>query len=622
MSDESKLSKDYEAAKNGSKAFRDHWDDMLEMAYAKINPAVAKKSNIKDGSLATIIYERACRVAAQPATGRIVPLTRHDEGKSQIINLVWNRYCIPRMNWQYPFMTKLRLWEFYSLVYGMMPMVHGYHVDDNYVGPDCRLVDPRFVFPQAGRLSPNDCDKVYVEMFYSVHTLKSRMGKEGWDKGAIKEVLESCSSDSSPTTTDQTTNLQEARGENEDLYKGQIKIVTEYVRGYGKPWRSFAPDYGNKIVREVPNHFKSGRIPVVFKYAMPTIDSFWGLGDIERGESLQRAIDSTLNIAMSYMQMMLFPPTMYTDGLNISQYKMKPGAKWKIPKDEAIKPLEMSNMPPQIQQQTYQHFKGALLNQNGTTDTQISGSDKLPGYGKTPDALKQLEQRENARDSWDREMLEAAQTELYEGMIEEMGSRHDTPIDFNIFDEEIKQIAEAGFGDMLEISDSAIEHYVDPETGLKIDAPDELQIKKDGLLPKLRDTGTAKITVDAETLRGKYLFNVDIGSTMANDEAEEFERLNALVEALGTPTMQQGVEQLKAEGREVDLGAITEQYIKSSNLKGSDKFIRDVPLSKQEDEVDDIDEETAQSDGEMFNPEMIQTPELQQLVSSGGIANG
>ena len=633
MAEIEKLKVQLERAQGNARQFKDRWDNFLDLAYSRlVSEGGEYKSRIKDGSLAAVIYERACRVAAQPATGKIYALSRHDEGKTQLINLYWQRYCIPRMNWQYSFATKLRLWEYYSLIYGVMPMFHGYHVDDNYVGPDCKLVNPQFVHPQAGRLSPNDADYIFLETFHSLHSLKKQIGQDGWKSGALKELIEKAKEDITPDIGDRVTNMQQARGEDTDLYRGQVKLVTKYKRGYGESWVTFAPDY-DLVVREIKNPFKSGQIPVKFKYAMPLIDSFWGLGDIERGESLQRGIDTSINLAMDYMKLMLFPPTLFSNTMNLSQYKMRPGAKWKVSDSAKVSPLQLSQMPPQIQQQIYQSLKGGILNQNGTTDTAISGNDKLPGYGKSPQALKKLGERENSRDSWDREMLEEAEAELFNGMLEELSIHHNPEVEFHIFNEEIEQIAEAGFIDVLDVFDSAVEYWVDPATKEQVENPAEAEIKQRGLIPKLNGGGTAKLTIKPEALEAEYYFNVDTNSTAANDEAEEFERLEALMNVMGTEVAQKGVEALQQAGKSFDFGALLSQYIKGSQIKGGSELIKEASeaelqqMQNQEQEPpEDMPApeigEADMSGGEDFSPEQLQNPQFAQMLEESQRGGG
>jgi hypothetical protein len=609
-----KLAAEYGEAKVGMERFHERWNDFLDMAYTKIVKDGSHKSQIRDGSIANLVLEGTYRTAAQPSTGKIVALTKHDEGKTQLVNLVWNRYCLPRMNWQYPLRIKLRLWEYYSRVYGVMPMFHGYHVDDEYVGPDCRLVDPKFVFPQPGRLTPNDCDWIMYEQFISPSALKSYSKSEGWDKANIREVLRSHSKDAKPLVgSSQITNSQRRRQEGDDLYKGQIKLVTKYRRGKGNAWTTFAPDYGNLIVRQIVNPFPSGRIPLTFKYCMPIIDSLWGMGDIERGESLQRAIDTSLNLGVDYLKMMLFPITMFSNDMNLSQYHMRPGAKWKVNfQTDKVESLNLSNQPMTVQPQLYQQFRGSLLAQHSTTDMVRKSADEL---GWTPQAIKAREERENSHDAFNREMLEAAEEELYRGMVEELGLRQTTEINFHIFDEEIAKIAEAGYADVLEIYDSAIKGY-------------------DGDIPILNGVGVASVRIEPEKLLGEYSYNIDVGSSAANDETEEFERLNAVMDKLESGVAQAGVEALKASGKELDMGALLEQYVRGANLRGGDKLFKDIPESERGQEGEEILNQVqddsrggrndtggdarndASDEGEDFDAGNLQSEMLQQALAN------
>jgi hypothetical protein len=624
-----KLATEYSEAKVGMERFHERWNDFLDMAYTKIVKDGSHRSQIRDGSIANLVLEGTYRTAAQPSTGKIVALTKHDEGKTQLVNLVWNRYCLPRMNWQYPLRIKLRLWEWYSRIYGVMPMFHGYHVDDEYVGPDCRLVDPKFVFPQPGRLTPNDCDWIMYEQFISPEALKGYMGSEGWDKANIKEVLGSHSKDTKPlVSSGQVTNSQRRRQEEDDLYKGQIKLVTKYRRGKGKAWTTFAPDYGNLIVRQIGNPFPSGQIPLKFKYCMPIIDSLWGMGDIERGESLQRAIDTSLNLGTDYLKMMLFPITMFSNDMNLSQYHMRPGAKWKLNfQTDKVESLNLSNQPMTVQPQLYQQFRGSLLAQHSTTDMVRKSADEL---GWTPQAIKAREERENSHDAFNREMLESATEELFRGMVEELGLRQTTEINFHIFDEEIAKITEAGYDDVLEIYDSAIEYYVDPVSRRKYDNPSETEIEQLGLKPKLRENGVANVTIRADKLLGEYSYNIDVGSSAANDETEEFERLNAVMDKLESGVAQAGIEALRASGKELDMGALLEQYVRGANLRGGDKLFKDIPESEQDEGVggdtgdgsgllrsarNDTEVDDSES-GEDFDAGDLQSPMLQQALAN------
>lgn len=568
--------KEYTSAKAATDTFRTRWDDFLRLAYAKLSNGQGWKSQISTGDLSNLIIERSARVAAKIPTGKIIPLEKSGERKATIINMAWNQYILPKANWGYSMPVKLRMWDYYSLIYGIMPMFHGYHIDENYTGPDCRLVDLRFVFPQAGRLSPNDADFVFYETFHSKEDIENMKGKEGWNNAAIEELL---NEKAEPNLEDQTTSLQDERGESNNLYSGMYKLITKYVRGSESRWTTF--DEKGNVIREVQNPFKSGRIPFVFKIAFPLVDSFWGLGDVERGESLQKAINAITNLSIDYLKTLIFPPVMMSKNLNQQMYPMKPAAVWKFDKSnqEFVETAKLNEAPAGIVSQLNQGFKGALLNQNGTTDTTIAASDGLPGFGKTPDALKKLDQRESSRDNFDRQMYEAACKELFEGMLEELGTRNELPIIFDIFEKDIAEL------------EANKEHGAD-------------------ILGENYDAQYAKIEVQPEDLHASYKFNIDIGSSAENDDKEEFERIQSVKDMVESPFGQKAIEQFEANGETFDYKELFQQYLAAANIKNQEKMI--VKVSEN------IAHELDPSDySENFNSDMITNPDLQNLTTKG-----
>lgn len=569
-----KLKKEYQTSKTNMQHFRDHWKLLLDIAYARLSTEKGFKSRVREGSLSSLIYERAARVVAQPPTGVVRALSRNDTGKSLLMSLVWNKYVIPNANTDFSFTIKLRMWDYYSLIFGAMPFIYDWRIDDEYIGPDATLIHPNHCFPQVGRLSLNSCRRVYVETFHDPEYLKSKMKLEGWNAKVIAKILKDFDENSQPSSDgSEQTHLQNDRGEDNDLHKGQIKLVTCYERGAAGRWVTFAPDFDcEDNLRDIQNPHQSGRIPIVFKYAMPLIDSIWGMGDVERGESLQRAIDTAINLGLDFTKFKIFPPMWYTQGVNKSQLRYEPSAKWNLPGPWGTSAGFVSHNTNSTNesQMVYQFLKGALLNQNGTTDTTISADAKMPGYGKTPDALKQLEKRENARDQWDRNMFEEAYEELANGMINLIGARQAVPMDFHIFDEDITDLVKAGFTDLLDLYESAKSYRV-----------------VNGKLEEyINDHGTAKITLQPERLGGKYLFQIDANSSIASDEVEEFEKTKGIIELLATPAGQAMIEAAKAKGFEFHPEELLKQLLITSGIRNRDKIYTPIPEGDQDEEFD------------------------------------
>lgn len=566
--------KEYESAKSATLKFTERYNDFMDLAYARIPEAKGFKSRVSTGDLSNLVIERNARVASKIPTGKIVPISEDDGKKASLINMAWNNYVLQKADWQYPMSIKLRMWDYYSLVCGISAMFHGYRVDEKYTGPDCRVVDLKFLFPQAGRLSPNDVDYVFHETFHSKKDLKKMIGQEGWDDKNLISLIEDHSKEPQ-LSSEQYSSIQKDRGEDEKLNSGQIKLITKYVKGADSNWVTYDKDF-NKI-REIKNPFESGRIPFVFKLAFPLIDSFWGLGDIERGESLQRAINTVTNLSLDYLKTMIFPPMLMSSGMSAAKYPLKPAANWKIDRQngEFIETANLNQAPANIVQQLNQGFKGALLNQNGTTDTTISSSDGLPGFGKTPDALKKLDARESSRDNFDRQMYEAACRELFEGMLEEFSTRQELPVVFEIFERQIQELEAEGFENFEKVNDNF-----------------------------------AKITISPEDLEGGFRFLVDIGSSAENDKEEEFERIKAVVDMIESPFGQKAIEAMEKRGETVDYKLIFEQFLVAANIKNREQMVIAFEQPKSTENEIDYSED--------YDDSMITDPKLKSFV--GGVS--
>ena len=86
------------------------------------------------------MFDGASRVMAQFPTGKIQTLTKSDAGKNVAVNMIHTRYILPNANVQFDLVTKFKLWNAYSRVFGSMPALVDYRVDKDYIGPDLWLI--------------------------------------------------------------------------------------------------------------------------------------------------------------------------------------------------------------------------------------------------------------------------------------------------------------------------------------------------------------------------------------------------------------------------------------------------------------------------------------------------
>jgi hypothetical protein len=599
---EDQLGKQFSDAEQALKDIRETWDDKEAALLAQVSDSISgniTRARVTDAGLSTLAYERQARVAAQLPTGKVYGAGKKDEAKAKLGNIVLHRYIIPNANSQFDMLIKQRMWGVYASVYGSMPMLYDYRVDDQYIGPDCWLIDPRDFFPQPGFNSISDCDWVMISTEVSVSDLKKIVKRKNttYNTKALQKLIDDATSDAKPSKDDNAkrTSLVNKHRYNKDTAKGRIELVTKYEKGDDGHWITFAPDFDNIVIRDIKNPHKSGRIPVVLRHCFPLMNSIFGLGDFDRGMKLQKAKDSLTNLFLEGAKMRVFPPTKIdTSKVTPSTIKLQANAKWLMSDLNAVQPYSFGNQPLAEFQATYSSLHTMLMNQFGTTDTTTNQDQSgNPTYGKTPQALKMLETRENARDTWDRFMHEKAVEELYEGMLNLLTVKMEKPINFTIFEEEIRQLAN-------EYQDTKI-----------------LEVLENG---KYGAMTLAKSDLKSDK---NYCYIIDANSSMRQDDQSQNESLIGLLQVMSNPAVLEG---LQARGIDWDVAEHIKSIFISAGVNDWERILKDGQQQGMQGQ-DPMAEQAMQE--QMMQEEAIKQqameqvnqvpPELEQLFNEVGI---
>lgn len=544
------LGSKYDASKKMMMQRHSGWDDKESMIVLKNLDSFSDeyRSSVNDGRLSTMAWERCARVMAKIPSGQVRALTKKDKGKSALMDLALWRYIVPNANAQHPHLVKLRLWNFYSSVYGSMPMLYYWRVSDQYVGPDCQLVPIRNFYPQPGKNSIEDSDWCMVSSMVSVATLKeyAEDKTETWDTAALKEIINKAKEQGGDDKKDssQQSFVERQNPTNQSVEKGdfaQVELITSYEAGNDGHWITFCPKYDNKIIRDIKNPHGDAKIPIILNDCFPLIDSIIGLGDFERGKTLQFAMNSLVNLYLDSMKMQLYRPIMVnTNEVVASSIKLQPGAIWrtKTTPNAAIQEMDFSPQGLNTFQSTYSFLSAALQNQNGTTTAEVSTENSGdPTFGKTPDAIKMAGERQSARDSWDSFLMENSVSQLYEAFANMLSSQEGASAIFHVFDEDVKQLKEAhDMKDVVEVFES--------EKAAKVSLEQS----------KLGDT--------------KFRFLIDQGSTRKTDQKQALETVSQLMSVL--PNLG---DKLTEMGEKVDWGELIKVFIENSGLDNWDKIV-------------------------------------------------
>lgn len=537
----------YKSARDAVKLIRDTFEEKEAMLLGKTLDSTVKstKSRVYDPRLSTIAFERMSRVMAQIPTGTIRALTAQDKGKTAFMNLIHTKYILPNANTQYDILTKFKLLDIYSLVYGSMFALVDYVVTDSYQGPDFHIIPIRNVVPQQGKYTLNDCDYVFVKSNVTKKWLLSRDTKN-WKN--IDKLIEASKGGTSKDFDDQTYTEKkqgdEASGALSKM-KDNYDIITKYERDR---WLTFEEKTGI-ILRDCENPHKNGKLPVVGKHAFPLLDRFYGLGEFERGRSLQNAINSLINLYLDGIKMSLFPPMkVYLPDILGSSLKQEPGAFWILKNNNPNAISQMAISPQGIStfQSTYQFMVASLFNQSGSSNTSIT-KDTDPTQGKTPQALKMQAARESARDNFDRFMMEKTIEEIFDRFADLMATKQEKPIKLNLMAKELQDIAQQ--------YPDAVEMFESNEMGA--------------------------VTIKPQEIKGAtYKFYIDPGTTLKRDEQSENEVSTQLMTFIAQ--MPGAAEQIAKDGKVrlgnkvIDFGELMKRSVITSGLQDSEKIITDM----------------------------------------------
>lgn len=566
---------------------RASWDVYENLFHNKVEDSLSmgSKSRVFDPKLSTLLLERVYRVMAQLPVGKVKPISRNDKGTAQLMNLILDKYIVPNANAQFDFLTKLRMADMYSNIYGNFFALVDWDVRKNgYIGPDMWLLNIRDVFPQVGAVSLNDSDYVIVRTWKPLSFFESLKGQKGYRNiPEIIEKLKSSSGSKQARDSESTSKREENQFPDAISAKksGYFEVLTQYEKDR---WVDFCVDAELEF-RDIKNPHENDELPVVCKYSIPLLDDFMGMGDMERGMSMQRTINSVWNLYLDACKMSIFPPALINKDnvAAMSSIKWGPAEKWlgRGQLDNMAKVLQLSPQGIQTFNNTYQVANASLLNMFGTTETNITQQTDA-GFGKTPQALKMQANRENSRDSADRFYMEMFLKDVMKKMVNLLSKKQSNAVTIRLFEDELAQL-ERSYPDVNEIYDEK----------------------------------TGKLTIN-KGKTGSILYDYELvsGSTYAIDQQTQQENLASLLQLLiSNPQLFQ---QLDMEGYNVKIGEIFTRIIANSGVQDWDKIIEE----KTEEEKT---ESVLQNDANQFVQavEQMQAGAMNQVPpEQTGVPNG
>lgn len=535
------------------------WTEYENILHGYLTDDLSSKtrSQMFDPKLATISLDRSARVMAQLATGKVKGISKNDAGGEKLMNLILDKYVIPNANSQFDFLTKCRMMNLYSNIYGnFFALIDLESKKNGYVGPDMWLIPIRDVFPQVGAISLEDSDYMIIRSWHPRSYFEGLSKEKGYKNiGKILEVLDKKSGSKESRGQEQKTAREMELYADETAAKkaGYFETLSMYEKDR---WVDFSVD-AQLDYRDQSNPQENDELPIVNKYSIPLLDDFMGMGDYERGKKMQYGLDSLWNLYMDAVRVSIFPPILINEDnvSDTSSIKWAAAAKWMMknapgsPGTSGAQSLNLSPQGTNTFQSVYGAMSASLLNMFGTTDTSVTQQTD-PNFGKTPQALKMQAQRENARDTVDRFYTERFITNTMKKFVNLISKKMPGSVAIRMFEGEIEELSK---------SYKEIEEMYDEKTG-------KLNIPKNKF--------------------GSVLYDYEIvpGSTYAVDQKQQQDSLvnlfgmmsqNLQVNPQSGEVTSPLVEALKKEEKQFKFGEALERIMANSGVQDWDKIVVD-----------------------------------------------
>lgn len=412
-------------------------------------------------------------------------------------------------------------------------------------------------------------------IYKNLDLLRQQIGKEDEGGGDTRES-------NWASKNKEISNLTDYLGQ--DKTTKVVEIITEYQPDR---WIVFAPKHGI-ILRDIPNPYRHGQIPIVLLKYYEVDDDLYGLSEIEPVEKLQKATNALICQYLDAVNMGLYRPLQVNPiAVQMHTLEFGPGAKWLMntPGKDVI-PYETSATGVGEFASTYRFLIGAMQEALGETSAAISGMS--PGESKkTATEINDLAITRRARDNFNQIFLSEAikkQMNLWYLMNQQFlftDPQEKVKIIRIVGKDAIAFFQEQGLNE-YGLSEEDIQQLTIPEMeGVRI-TPEQLATplypvgQGAEAIPKfmLEPGGQmGHLLLEPEDLTGSYDYIPDIETMAIPDETQIIALKGQLLEMAKDPNI---AGQLAREGYQLKVKEVLEDFLEGAGMKDADKYFEQI----------------------------------------------
>lgn len=396
---------------NEKRMARKHgWNDITDAYYGKLPDDWPYMSKVVDPRLRTSLIEKNARLLNSKLRGTLVPREGADVVSAAINNAVLD-YQWDNANDGGSMNIKMSIADMDTRLYqSKFALIYWkYEVNDNgecvFDGNEMQPLDIRDcgIDPTATHIRDakwfqlrtwefiedleDETDTGGKSMYKNIGSLKAKVAEKLGNK-------KSTSKNNAYTPRVKTLQgLEDRTGE--DLAFPMVMLVTEYREDR---WITFSPEY-KLILRDIPNPYNHGKIPVAQLRYYHIQDDPLGESEVESVLSLWLAIQATINAYMDEVILKIRPPLkIIENAARIETIQYGPEAQWLMDRQDAVEEMKSSGDTLAYFQTTYQALVAAFNTAMGDTSQGISNFGPFESGDKTATEIKQSSRQQNTRD--------------------------------------------------------------------------------------------------------------------------------------------------------------------------------------------------------------------------------
>jgi hypothetical protein len=414
---------------------------------------------VNDGSLAASLLETPMNVLPSMQPGKFISTGKKTAWYNEVANIIWKTKIVPNANTQAAFFDKEQIALYRALKYGAQPRYNFFVSTENYTGSDWSLPYIKNVKLEPGKFSVEDCDYVFLDIYYTKLQLKrliqqqkdevKKAKTEGYEPDTTwnVDILQKLADMAMTSKEYEEQNINER---DKKVFSSGIKTTTCFQRGVDAPFYMFSKHLEpGELLREWKNPDPTGDLPITMQYCYENLESPYGIGRVELAGPTQNVLDYMTQAHVLATQLGLQPAKKISgpiDTANMGSIVNAPDALWVL--GQAQIDLVQSTSPVYTQfPANFGLYKSQLQTLQGRTDGSVSAESGNPSYSKTPQGLKQQEARTNSQDNYLRGKADSASAKMAEKMMNVHMAKMQGADILDIVEEDAIKLKAAGFFD-------------------------------------------------------------------------------------------------------------------------------------------------------------------------------